>query len=59
MSRSMINLDESSLAEELNLNLTKIVKDRYKTTDLIPHKSCFKPLVNKKNIVKLLMYISG
>lgn len=34
-SKSMINLDEFSLSEELSLVKSEIIKDKFKTTDLV------------------------
>ena len=38
----MLNLDESSLTEELGLDRRSIIKDQFKTTDLVVHKSVFR-----------------
>ena len=34
-SKSMVKLNELTLAEELNLDLNEIIEDKYKTTDII------------------------
>ncbi len=53
-SKSALDLDELTLAQELNLDKKEVAKDKYKTTDLIEIRSKFGFQVNKKLLNMIL-----